>query len=168
MPSPRPGESHEGVLEEPPRAQSESRSKEEGSAELEGRERLMPSPGPGESHEGALGSHNGLNPSWGAWRRLSRARGASRRLKWSTGSQGEPEKSIRESQATQYESGEEKEDSSKSCELKETQPSPKEPRTRTEAGGRKPRSWGVYVIRRRFMWSADVTPILQQLVGQLD
>ena len=64
--------------------------------------------------------------------------------------------------------GEEKGDSSKSCELKDTRPSPEEPRTRTEAGGRKPRSWGVYVIRRRFRGLSDMTPILQQLAGHLD
>ena len=37
--------------------------KEEDSAELESRERLMSSPRPGESHEGVLESHNGLSPS---------------------------------------------------------------------------------------------------------
>ena len=70
---------------------------------------------------------------------------------------------------------EEKEDSSKSCEPKETQPSLKEPRTRTEGeesedkGWRpKPRSGGVYVIRRRVKWPADMTPVLQQLAGHLD
>jgi len=39
---------------------------------------------------------------------------------------------------------------------------------RTEAERTKPRSGGVYVIRRRVRWPADMTSVLQQLVGHLE
>jgi len=66
MPSPKPGESHEGVLGNHNGLSPSQEARGKDSAELESRERLMPSPKPEGNHEGVLGSRNGLSPSQGA------------------------------------------------------------------------------------------------------
>ena len=90
----------------------------------------------------------------------------------------EPKRTKEESQRAARDSvrvREGKEDSPKSCEPKETQPSLREPRTRTGGQGSEDNSWrtkprggGVYVTRRKVGWPADMTPVLQQLVGRPD
>jgi hypothetical protein len=69
MPSPRPEESHEGVLESHRRLSPSQEARRKTQWSPVSRERLMPSPRPGESHEGVLESHNGLSPSQEAGRK---------------------------------------------------------------------------------------------------
>ena len=71
MLSPRPEESHEGVLESHKRLSPSREARRTTQRSLVSRERLMPSPEPGESHEGVLGNHNGLSPSQEARRKLN-------------------------------------------------------------------------------------------------
>ena len=63
MPSPEPGESHEGVLENHNGFSPSQEARRKTQWSLVSWERLRPSPGSGGSHEGVLESHNGLSPS---------------------------------------------------------------------------------------------------------
>ena len=61
MPSPKPGESHEGVLESHNGLSPSQEARKETQWSLGNRERLMPSPEPRGSHEGAVTSHQRLS-----------------------------------------------------------------------------------------------------------
>ena len=61
MPSPRPGESHEGVLESHNGLSPSQEARRKTQWSLVSREKLMPSPEPRGSHEGAITSRQRLS-----------------------------------------------------------------------------------------------------------